>query len=274
MCLLIVKTEKGKVDETSLREAFSSNSDGGGFFVADVGMKKGFFHADEMIDHYNDHSKNPMLIHFRLSTSGKTNAKNCHPFKTGSYWMGHNGVLSDYETSKKMSDTAMLAKDLDSLLKENPELLHSHAFVTILKNLIGTDKLAFMDAEGKFKIINEQNGHWNSGVWYSNHSYLPPIRTYDYKSWNAQFKTPTGLLATSPYNYNYSDECDICGYEIDYTTQDVELCAICSARYGELYYDDKNKNTENIGNNGAFGSKESEDTSVDGRYQSEITPYD
>ena len=38
---------------------------------------------------------------------------------------------------------------------------------------IGESKVVVMSGDGKAVLFNEKKGHWDKGVWYSNHSYQP-----------------------------------------------------------------------------------------------------
>lgn len=112
------------------------------------------------VNYQNDEA---CMIHFRLATHGSIRRANCHPFKIGSLYFAHNGVLPiTPDLDKTDSETAFnryLAK---------PALvygLHSEQLSRAVESIIGTSKFAFMQGAdiatfGKFVCID--------GVLYSN----------------------------------------------------------------------------------------------------------
>ena len=80
----------------------------------------------------------------------------------------HNGVLS-VEDHKKKSDTRVFN---ETILKKLPDgFLNNSGAVNLLEGFIGSDKLVFIENNGKSVILNESAGHWDGGIWYSNSSY-------------------------------------------------------------------------------------------------------
>jgi hypothetical protein len=147
--------------------------------------------------------------------------------------MGHNGIIRDYETSETYCDSAMLAKDLDSIVTENPDVVFTDGFSSLLKKIIGLDKLAFMNRDGKFRIINSKQGHWDEGVWFSNSSY----KTYQYTSYTYDPKK-----VYSGY-YGQDEECEICSYPMTELESNSKMCSLCEGLYGDQYAEKLNETT-------------------------------
>jgi hypothetical protein len=73
------------------------------------------------------------------------------------------------ETDKKQSDTSMFN---DTILKRLPsDFIRNTGICDLIEESIGTSKLVFLDNKGQYLISNENLGHWDGNVWYSNDSY-------------------------------------------------------------------------------------------------------
>lgn len=182
MCLLIYKPPDAPLPEEHLKRGFEHNSDGAGFMYADKGIltiDKGFFIWEEFITAYNEalkeHPKAPFVVHFRLATSGLRDADNCHPhwvYDDPGVGLAHNGIFSDFNPpiNSKYSDTVAFAKYIRSL--KQPHFMDDEITLKTLEKDIGTyNKVAFLQEDGKITILNEKQGDWDKGVWYSNASY-------------------------------------------------------------------------------------------------------
>ena len=131
-----------------------------------------------------------VAFHLRYSTHGKRVKEMAHPFrviKKGEYldngiraskdlWMMHNGILDVKEVLSTHSDTWHFVKYyLRPILLGNFDLIYSDTFQEILASFVYGSKLLFMDSEGTQIIINEEDGLWHRGCWYSNDSYTPSL---------------------------------------------------------------------------------------------------
>lgn len=186
MCIAIVTTPGKRVGDNALYRGWTSNQDGGGFAFVKQGkvvIEKGFFKYNEFhkalnaaVDTYGQQS--PFLIHMRIGTSGLKNENNTHPFAikpqdgpAGA--MMHNGILftpggayrgPDHD---KKSDTRVVAEALNNILRLQDVLQAKKE----LGAAIGYgNKLAFLYDTGDYVIINENQGYWDDGIWYSNSS--------------------------------------------------------------------------------------------------------
>ena len=52
--------------------------------------------------------------------------------------------------------------------------------VELIKNFIDNSKLTFLSSAGNVKIINENLGLWENGLWYSNTGFKPYIPQFQY----------------------------------------------------------------------------------------------
>jgi hypothetical protein len=199
MCLAIVKPPYADIPEEHLAQAFCENPDGVGFAVANRGMltiKKGLFLFDDFLTAWYklDAFKMPVLVHFRWATSGKTNKFNCHPWAiSDKLAVIHNGVLP-WSSSSKMSDTGCFVQEV---LIPNEGKIRSKRFRESIEDFIGVrNKLAFLDSSGRLTIYNEDSGHWNGGVWYSNGSYV------DWREFDDEYSTTVAIPGSTGADAN------------------------------------------------------------------------
>ena len=175
MCLAIAKPEGQTIPIEHLRNGFNRNPDGAGYAIT-RNMKniirKGFFTFDEFIADYNENVRDTQsaIVHFRLASHGPINKRNCHPWIVSpNVCMIHNGVL-DCHSTPTLSDTGFFVA---RILAKHANRIADPVFHARMENRIGErNKFVFLYACGEIVIYNEASGHWNSGVWYSNDSYL------------------------------------------------------------------------------------------------------
>ena len=174
MCIAILKPENETIDKTRLENSFANNDDGAGYMFAKDGVLnlfKGFFRFEDFWNSYKRNvieNGNPIsAIHFRITTHGKTDKNNCHPFKVNKK-LGfiHNGVINMVKTDTEKSDTAMFN---EIILKHLPKgFIRNQAITNLIEESIGNSKLVFLDNKEKYLISNESSGSWDNNVWYSN----------------------------------------------------------------------------------------------------------
>lgn len=185
MCLLILQKQNARVTNKQFKNAWDKNNDGVGYsFVKNskIITKKylnddGFKAFLKSINHdvKTNGNDSPFLIHFRYSTHGLTNLENCHPFRiSNDVVFGHNGCINGVDDDLEKSDTAVFN---DSILKNLPSnWLHNPSIVKLVEGFIGHSKLAFLNKDKTFDILNESLGHWtkDSLIWFSNDGYKKP----------------------------------------------------------------------------------------------------
>ena len=179
MCLLVMQEQNTTIEDENLKNAYDSNPDGVGYSFINsnnkIMTKKYRSYEKFLLAYQGDIKKfgtsSPFLLHFRLATHGQSEGTfNVHPFKVSKDTVfAHNGIISDVDDDKKLSDTQVFNRDILKKLKD--EFLIDVILVKLIEGFIGTSKLAFLNRDGSFKILNEELGKWDKGIWYSNNSY-------------------------------------------------------------------------------------------------------
>ena len=184
MCIIAIKPKGMKMfDDYTLTTMFINNPDGAGFMYHDgknVVIKKGFMTCKslkkELAKH--DFTNTNLVLHFRIGTSGLNDELNCHPYPINqknklncktALGMAHNGILRNYIPPKTapINDTQFF---INSVLNNlSPNFLRNKDVVTLIKQLIGMNKLAFLDDKNRLTLIGDFIE--DSGYIYSNDSY-------------------------------------------------------------------------------------------------------
>ncbi len=186
MCIIAVKpSSKAMINDETIREMFSRNRDGAGImFCKDdkVHIKKGFMTVNSFLEyiHSRDWTGVPAVLHFRIGTAGPNNELNCHPYPVGmenciecdcEVGMAHNGILYDYNPPRdsQINDTQVFMNTIISKLPTG--WLSNEAICDLIKHDIGSNRLAFLEADGGITRF----GEWieDDGYFYSNSSYRP-----------------------------------------------------------------------------------------------------
>lgn len=175
MCIAIFKPKDKIISEEILKTCSENNPDGMGFAYIDndtLYIKKYMKFNDFIKDYKEVETKSNMLIHFRIATHGTVELDNCHPFFLNHRMaLIHNGIISGYGDKKEKSDTRDF---IDRVIGNiSWKLMKNPSYRELISKAIGYSKLAILDITGDYWIINEDNGYWTDGVWYSNKSYEP-----------------------------------------------------------------------------------------------------
>jgi predicted glutamine amidotransferase len=184
-------------------------------------VKKGYFTFKDFYKEYKPHEDKQVLLHFRIKTHGPIDKNNCHPFLVNS-GLGfiHNGIISGYGDNKQ-SDTIDFNKSiLQKIVAKHGNMgLFDDPMVELIENVIGYSKLVFLDRHGNYRIMNEDKGHWNNGVWYSNNSYKKPepVTYTGYQAWDKQDTHRTSLPVAAKDSCSLaSGEWVVCNEDYDY----------------------------------------------------------
>lgn len=178
MCLIAYSPKGAMIDRTILAYAYNKNPDGIGIMSA-YGIEKFLGHkalkrARRYLETYLAGKDAPFAIHFRWATHGEIGIPNTHPYEApqGMHWIMHNGVISltTGESTAAESDTAVFVrKYMDDI-----QPFDDKAYYTGIESKIGWgNKLCIMDADGEFKLCNDDAGEWIDGFWFSNTYSLP-----------------------------------------------------------------------------------------------------
>ena len=187
MCLLIAHERGSQVKESELKNGYENNSDGAGYSFAingQIQIRK-YRHFKKFLKGYKRDIKaygetSSFLVHFRIGTHGTNKGTtNVHPFKVNSDLVfAHNGMISAVRNDDKYSDPQVVNTDVLQLLPDN--FLSNEAIQELIAEYIGSSKLAFLNKDGDTTIINEDLGHWDGGIWFSNKSYQDSYGKYNY----------------------------------------------------------------------------------------------
>lgn len=194
MCVAIYKPKGVETPSLeTLEKCWNQNPDGAGFAFRTndkkypVQIAKGFMSwkafKKAFIKYKLDSLDGDLLLHFRITTHGGTNAANTHPFAISNnikilrycdlktnYALIHNGILPIEPSNKTISDTMELCKRL----ADGGYYKDIATVFNLIDGMVGTNKIAVMDS----KTVN-LFGDWQTvdGVKYSNllwQPYEPP----------------------------------------------------------------------------------------------------
>ncbi len=203
MCVIVVKKMGVELpSKKTLKDCFETNPDGAGLMYVNENKKivieKGFMTFEafykkltELNKKYNL-KKKALVMHFRITTQGGTSPGNCHPFpitddekklkatylECNDVAFAHNGIISLYSMrdDKGMSDTMLLSKELLYPLFNYDKKFYKREYnKSLIEEIIGTDKIAFLDNKENITLIGEFKE--DEGVLYSN---LNHKKNYNY----------------------------------------------------------------------------------------------
>lgn len=226
MCIAIYQPIGLCITDDHLLNCWNNNNDGAGMMYVDDESKIVIFKELEKFKKFKkafhkaveDFPNSPFVLHFRIKTSGKVDRKNCHPMRVNrNLAFCHNGIINyvDVPTNSPISDTNIFN---DEVLKGLPsDWLENDVIRTMVGKIIKTSKLVFLDSSKKVAIINEKDGTWDEGLWFSNYTF----RVKKVKKYNNNY-TPC-----YPYNQQHI------GTRSRYT---VKMCKLFSC-YKTLYTD-------------------------------------
>lgn len=179
MCVAILRPPGKVIRESHLLNCWNANKHGAGFAYinaeGEVVVEKGFMEYKNLLSAWLTRTKefdgSPFLLHFRIRTSGATDKDNTHPFKVRDGAMIHNGVLfyPDPAKHKDKSDTRVLAERMHNNFGDSDTVIAAKE--SIGKDIGAYNKLVFLWKDGKTCIVNEEQGNWKEGVWFSNNSW-------------------------------------------------------------------------------------------------------
>lgn len=139
-----------------------------------VVIEKGFMKVEDFIPRYHQlieegvNKDNPMLIHFRIMTTGEVGRDNCHPFyigeKEGDAALIHNGSFYGGRSGCDKSDTRVVAERIGDKFLYEPTLF---AKGKIERKLGNYNKVVLLYNTGDYIILNEHEGAWGGDIWYS-----------------------------------------------------------------------------------------------------------
>jgi hypothetical protein len=222
MCMIYAHAKGVQaVPEKYVRADWTVNNDGAGYCFARDGklvVRKPYFKLKHLVrDFYADHAMygkdSGFVLHLRFATHGEKDEANTHPFLTDSgVAVAHNGILwtGGAHAARGESDTAFFVRTV--LAKREASELMSDDMGKFLSDVIGIgNKLAMLDSQGALRVVNDDMGEWDKGVWYST-----PHKWRDWNSWKggsrkADCKQDCSLVPMRDLQATLDDEHDAWG---------------------------------------------------------------
>lgn len=251
MCILIYADNGKTIPTKHLENSCESNPDGFGWAIITTtpdGAKWTIIShktmkAEEAIKTFEEarelHPTYPAMFHARIATHGSVNIDNCHPFNVeDGTLLAHNGILPIRERDGR-SDTRQFAEEWLPTLGV-AELLDDPDGFAQLEEFTRGSKLVVLSVSPTLQkfayIVNEDDGHWLDGVWYSNTSYKwSSFKTYGYvpgreysgwgHSWNDDDFDTVRVGGRSGRNYTWG-VCTICRDDTLWCPEDPR-CGTC-----------------------------------------------
>jgi predicted glutamine amidotransferase len=172
MCIAILNT-KNTLKEDYINNSWENNNQGAGLLYNENGKLVTFktYKKKEFKKEYykvRNRISGKIVLHFRIATSGHTPYVNLHPFLVNdNLGFVHNGIISNLGDDK-FSDTYYFNEMLKTF---QHDFINCKTTIEIISKFIGSSKLIFLDSNDNHTIVNEKNGHWKEGNWFSNNSY-------------------------------------------------------------------------------------------------------
>jgi predicted glutamine amidotransferase len=210
MCIAILNTKKHTLSKTHLRNCWENNTDGAGMlYINNEGKLETFKELKSFTTFYKMYSyvkqefgSRNIVLHFRISTHGKVNETNCHPFLVSeNVGFVHNGMIYDVPTHPDYSDTYLFNELYLKMMRDGFE--NSNEMLDMIGMYIGAgNKLVFLNDQDEYAIVNEEKGHWFNDSWFSNYSYEKVNSWVDY---GGVKKHKSGLGTTTNSGVNWQD---------------------------------------------------------------------
>ncbi len=193
MCIIAIKPAGISMPaETIIENCWYNNPDGGGFMYAAGGtvhIQKGFMTLKEFkatlkqLEKTIDVVNTPIILHFRITTHGKTSPENCHPFPVteklpllqmkkykAPLAIAHNGIIAIKPSKGDISATMeYIMSQLAPLYQLKKDFYNQVAGKKLIYNFIRS-KMAFLDGTGHIETIGDFIED-KDGMLYSNTSY-------------------------------------------------------------------------------------------------------
>ena len=243
MCIAIYLPKNKTLTMETLLNCAKSNPDGFGYGYFKNGIKitKNVKATRSILnDFINNRLENierDYIVHFRIATTGKISNLTTHPFVVNrNLIFCHNGILSDFSKGLSMQDIKSDTMEFNSkILQKLPtNFIKQDCYKYLLEEAIGIcNKMILLQSDGTTMILNEKQGHWDKGIWYSNHSYLmtSSVRTIDMFSDYGYTSGYSKILSTTSEKEYYNNKTKT-KYTNKHTKhfQQKKLCVVCGAK--------------------------------------------
>jgi hypothetical protein len=248
MCIAILNPPGITIESDILYNCWSNNDDGAGMVWVNNGKLEVFkelvsfkSYAEKYSEVRKEFPESHIVLHFRITTSGKSNIENTHPFFVNeNLAMVHNGIIRELELGEPWSDTYYLSK----MLQTFPDgWLESEGVMNMLSSYIEGSKLILLNNKNEYWIVNADAGEWMDGCWWSNSTY-----SFCYYGYNkVGTSCDTGL---SEYRH-YFENCSECDQPLKtYTEEKLGVCLPCLYDIKDTLYSRFIKNASKIAHKG------------------------
>ena len=243
MCVIYHKQKENALNFDTLEQMWDANPDGMGFAFPDgdsVHIVKGIMTKAAMYEkvtaYWVDIMNTDTVFHFRVATSGLTDAANTHPFPIGGdttatdtmtkIAIAHNGVIC--KTSGDKSDThelAIMYADMGMDLQEIIADLKAEARISYSKFAVITpDGVTRIGQWEKIDGGYVSNTYWRGwqSYWYGSHDLTPEENVksvfddadFDFHDWlDGKFEGDYADYCPMCGEYMVHGECPACGFE-------------------------------------------------------------
>ena len=206
MCIIAIKPAGKKLPATAtIENCWYNNNDGAGFMYAAGGtvhIEKGFMTLKDFkaalkrLDRDINVINTPVILHFRITTHGGTEAANTHPFPVteklpllqmikskAPLAVAHNGTIDIKPSRKDISDTMeYIINQLAPLYQLKKDFYQQPAGKKLVYNFIKS-KMVFMDGTGRIDTVGDFISD-KDGILYSNNSYKARAIYYNWDLWD------------------------------------------------------------------------------------------
>jgi glutamine amidotransferase len=207
MCIIAAIPQGKQISKEVLKRCWHNNPHGGGFMYTNGKQVQTFKEMSSFKRYWksfvnlrNEFPQSSFVCHFRISTHGKVNEDNCHPFLVNNkLGFVHNGIIRNAPLSSDYSDTYMFN---EAILKQLPSnFLGNQSILTLIEEYIGGgSKLSFLTYDNQLHFVNEKAGVWDEGIWFSNRGYQSGGY---YDRGGVQVSTPYSTKVNSYSGSNY-----------------------------------------------------------------------
>lgn len=181
MCLIVSAPKGSMIPYDLLVDATERNNDGWGLMYHDgrkIVVEKSPRPDADAIYELTRNLQHETIVHLRMTTHGTNIPQNTHPFEVvpEKLYMMHNGVVhvdgaNQAPDGSSRSDTRILVEDyIQPIVETKPGRIHNPGFVNMVQSIIGreSNRLVFLDDQGKVTYFNKRLGVEWKGLWCSN----------------------------------------------------------------------------------------------------------
>jgi len=246
MCLLTYLPPGVMPDVEALGNGMIFNDDGHGYAIVagdKIIVGRGLVGA-KVLEEFTlarwQHPEGPALYHSRLATDGAESLANVHPFAIGGdprTVMAHNGIMPLRPgKGDPRSDTRIVAEWYIPRAYRN--LRGRKARLRFQRWMGRFNKVVILTVDNRFRdhayILNEDEGIWSGGSWYSNDSYLPytlssrvnPAWWHEYAADDEAFEST--VIGKAEENEEIQGPCGLCRAWIDFSLTECPYCGWCT----------------------------------------------